>query len=285
MSIHLGDRALLVQLSVSQWTARKYDKRVSKQATAINHASAEAGRFNKSLLPLNDYLERVHSKSALIRQTFYSNTLPWAMEGAQLLPTSNYLAFITQFRKERADWEILVNDFVANYPALKVQAARLLGDMYSDSDYPADNEIAGRFKMDIAIFPVPTNDFRVELSGTEMARIQQDVTSRLMQAQALATKDVWQRLYERVEHISRQCSNPKGRIYDSMLEHAREMCDLLPRLNIADDPNLEAMRQEVEGKLASLSTEAIRNDPNLRQNAADDASAIMDRMRAFMGGV
>jgi hypothetical protein len=283
--MQLNDRALLVQLTVSQWTARKYDKRVSKQATVLNHASAEAGRFNKSLLPLNDYLERVHSKSAAIRQDFYANTLPWAMEGAQLLPTSNYLAFITQFRKAKADWEILVDDFVTNYPALKGQAARLLGDMYSDSDYPSDSEIAARFRMDIAIFPVPTNDFRVELSGAEMSRIQQDITSRLAQAQALATKDVWQRLYERVEHIARQCGNPKGRIYDSMLEHARELCELLPRLNISDDPNLETMRQEVEGRLASLSTEVIRNDQTARQSAADDANAIMDKMRAFMGGV
>jgi hypothetical protein len=283
--MQLNDRALLVQLSVSQWTARKYDKRVSQQATTLYHASAEAGRFNKSLLPLNDYLERVHAKSNAIRQNFYSNTLPWAMEGAQLLPTSNYLSFITQFRKEKAEWEALVADFVYNYPALKVQAARLLGGMYSDSDYPADDEIANRFRMDIAIFPVPTNDFRVELSGAEMSRIQQDITARLVQAHTLATKDVWQRLYERVETISRQCSNPKGRIYDSMLEHARELCDLLPRLNIGEDPNLEAMRQEVEGKLASLSTDAIRNDPTVRQGAADDAAAIMDKMRAFMGGL
>jgi hypothetical protein len=70
-----------------------------------------------------------------------------------------------------------------------------------------------------------------------------------------------------------------------MLEHARELCDLLPRLNIGDDPNLENMRQEVEGKLASLSTDAIRNDPTVRQGAADDAAAIMDKMRAFMGGL
>lgn len=283
--MQLNDRALLVQLSVSQWTARKYDKRVSQQTTKMYHASAEAGRFNKSLLPLNDYLERVHSKSAAIRQDFYSNTLPWAMEGAQLLPTSNYLSFITQFRKARSEWEYLVSDFVFHYPALKVQASRLLGDMYSDNDYPADSDIASRFKMDIAIFPVPTNDFRVELSGSEMSRIQKDITDRLTQAQALASRDVWQRLFERVEHIARQCGNPKGRIYDSMLEHARELCDLLPRLNISDDPNLESMRQEVEGKLASLNTEVIRNDPAARQNVADDANAIMDKMRVFMGGL
>jgi hypothetical protein len=283
--MQLGDRALLVQLTISQWTARKYDKRVSQQVTKINHASSDAGRFNKSLLPLNDYLANVHAKSALIRQDFYTNTLPWAMEGAQLLPSSNYLAFMTQFRKAKSEWESLVRDFVANYPSLKVQAAQSLGDMYNDADYPADHEIAAKFNMDMAVFPVPSDDFRVALSGDEMSRIQKDIADRLAQAQAMASRDVWQRLYERVEHIARQCGNPKGRLHDSMLEHARDLCDLLPRLNITDDPNLESMRQEVEGKLASLSVEGLRSDATLRQTAADEANTIMAKMRALMEGV
>jgi hypothetical protein len=281
----LSDRALLVQLTISQWTARKYDRRVSQQVTQMNHASKDAGRFNKSLLPMNDYLDRVHSKSTLIRQDFYKNTLPWAMEGAQMLPSTNYLAFMTEFRKAKGEWEYLVSDFVAHYPQLKHDAAKALGDMYSDADYPADNEIAGRFRIDMAVFPVPSTDFRVSLSGDEMGRIQRDIEQRLAQAQAEATKDVWRRLYERVEHIARQCGNPNGRIFDSMLEHAKDICSLLPRLNITDDPNLEAMRQEVEGKLASLNTEALRGSPEARQSAADEASAIADKMRAFMGGL
>lgn len=281
----LNDRALLVQLTISQWSARKYDKRVSQQVTQVNYAISEAGRFNKSLLPLNDYLERVHSKSALIRKEFYTNTLPWTMEGVNLLPTTNYLNFMTKFRKAKSEWETLVADFVFNYPALKIEARRSLGAMYSDEDYPDDDEIGAKFKMDVAVFPVPTNDFRVELSGAELARIQQDITDRLKQASLFATKDTWQRLYERVEHIARQCSNSKARLHDSMLEHARELCELLPRLNITDDPHLEAMRQEVETKLASLSTDLLRNDPAVRQTTADEASAIMDKMRAFMGGL
>jgi hypothetical protein len=281
----LNDRALLVQLSVSQWTARKYDKKVSQDATRMYHAASEAGRFNKSLLPLNDYLDRVHSKSAAIRQDFYTNTLPWTLEGAQLLPSANYLSFMTMYRKAKADWEALVSDFVFHYPSLKVQAARLLGNMYSDQDYPADSDIGNRFKIDLAVFPVPSNDFRVELADDEVSRIQKDIADRLAQANTVATRDVWRRLYERVEHIARQCGNPNGRIYDSLVEHAREICALLPRLNISDDPNLEAMRQEVEGKLASYSPEVLRNNVTVRQTVAEDASEIMDKMRAFMGAL
>jgi hypothetical protein len=283
--MQLNDRALLVQLTISQWSARKYDRRVSQQVLNMNHASREAGRFNKSLLPLNDFLANVHSKSTLIRQDFYTNTLPWAMEGAQLLPSDNYLAFMTKFRKAKGEWESLVSDFVTHYPSLKRDAAKALGDMYDDADYPADNEIAAKFKIDMAVFPVPNNDFRVALSDGEMTRIQKDISDRLAQAQAQASRDVWQRLYDRVAHIARQCGNPNSRIHDSMLEHARELCSLLPRLNISDDSNLESMRQQVEEKLASLSTEGLRTDQTMRQTAAEEAEAIMNKMRSFMGGL
>lgn len=281
----LSDRALLVQLSISQWQARKYDKRVSQQVAAINHASNSAGRYNKSLLPMNDYLDNVHGKSALIRKDFYTNTLPWAMEGAQLLPSTNYLAFMTEFRKAKGEWETLVSTFVAAYPTLKADAAKALGDMYSDADYPSENDIAGKFKMDLAVFPVPSNDFRVSLGSDEMSRIQKDIQERLAQAQALAAKDVWKRLYDRVEHISRQCGNPSARIHDSLVGHARELCDLLPRLNITDDPNLESMRQEVEQRLASYHPDALRNDPGIRQEVAESAEDIMKKMSVFMNGL
>ena len=65
--MNLNDRALLVQLNVSQWTARKYDKSASKEVTTAHGASSAAGRFNKSLLPMNDKLDNIHKKTTHIR--------------------------------------------------------------------------------------------------------------------------------------------------------------------------------------------------------------------------
>jgi hypothetical protein len=95
--VNLNDRALLVQLSISQWTARKYDKRITKEVAHSNNTAVEAGRYNKSLLPMNDYLDRVHKKSTHIRNKFYDNTLPWGLEGTMMLPSANYLNFMTEF--------------------------------------------------------------------------------------------------------------------------------------------------------------------------------------------
>ena len=98
----LSDKALLVQLNISQWTARKYDKRATEQVAQQNASALTAGRYNKSLLPMNDALTNIHQKSTLIRKKFYTNTLPWGIEGTMMLPSANYLNFMTEFRKEKS---------------------------------------------------------------------------------------------------------------------------------------------------------------------------------------
>jgi hypothetical protein len=136
--------------------------------------------------------------------------------------------------------------------------------------------------MDMAVFPVPSTDFRVSIGSDELSRIQQDVERRITEAQSKAMTEVWQRLYDRVKHMAEKLADPKSIFRDSMIENAREICALLPRLNFADDPNLESMRQQVEVTLLKH-PEALRNDPDLRRDTAVEAKKIMDAMSVFMG--
>jgi hypothetical protein len=280
--MNLNDRALLVQLNVSQWTARKYDKSASKEVTTAHGAASAAGRFNKSLLPMNDKLDNIHKKTTFIRQKYYDNTLPWGMDGTMMLPTANYLSFMSDFRKEKGEWEMLVQDFLSDYDQMKQDAQRILGSLYNAADYPLRFELAHKFKMDMAVFPVPSADFRVSIGSEELSRIQADVVRRVKDAERTAMLDIWQRLFDRVKHMAEKLADPKAIFRDSMVENAREICALLPRLNFNDDPNLEALRQEVEGKLIRH-PEALRNDPDLRRDTAAEAKKIMDAMSVFMG--
>ena len=280
--MNLNDRALLVQLSVSQWTARKYDKKATQEVASSHGVQSAVGRYNKSLLPMNDLLDRVHKKTTHVRTKFYENTLPWGIEGTMMLPTSNYLQFMTDFRKEKSEWQYLVDQFVGNYDQLRLDAKRLLGSLYNDADYPDENEIARKFKMDMAIFPVPSTDFRVSIASDELTRIQQDVERRVQEAQTVAMKEVWDRLYDRVKHMAEKLADPKAIFRDTMVENTKELCALLPRLNFMDDPNLEQLRLQVEGALLKH-PDALRNDPDLRRDTAAEAKAIMDKMSVFMG--
>lgn len=279
----LNDRALLVSLSISQWTARKLDKKATKEVADNNRASTSAGRYNKSLLPLNDMLANVHQKTGVIREKFAKNTLPWGIDGTRILPSANYLQFMQDFRKEKAEWQTLVTSFIDNYDYLVAEAKRWLGDLYDPNDYPTKENITNKFNMDMAILPVPSNDFRVALSSDELTRIQEDLEIRMATVQQEAMNDCWHRLYKHVEHITEKLSDPKNIFRDSMIENARETCDLLTRLNIAEDPNLEAMRQQVERKLLDHHPDTLRNDLDVRQDAAEEARKIMDAMATFMG--
>ena len=285
MTTHLSDRALLVQLNVSQWTARKLDKKATKEVADTNGASREAGNYNKKLLPMSDSLANIHTMTGDIRREFYANTLPWGLENTHMLPTANYLNFMTTFRKRKSEWQAVVNKFLADYPYLQTNAQRFLGKLYDPADYPDVNDLRHKFSMDLVVMPVPTNDFRVQLADDELSTIHADIQRRVQESSGLAMKEAWQRLYSHVKLMSERLGNTEGRLYDSLFDNAIELCRILPRLNFSDDPNLEAMRQEVETKLVGHSKEAIKGSPVLRKQVADEAADIMARMGAFMGGV
>jgi hypothetical protein len=279
----LSDKALLVQLSISQWTARKYDKKATEQVASANNAAVQSGRYNKSLLPMNDFLANVHQKSTLIRKKYYANTLPWGIDGTQILPSANYLSFMTDFRKEKYEWQMVVNSFLSEYMRLKTHARVSLNTLYNEADYPLQDEVASKFDMDMSIMPVPDGDFRVDVAEEELARITADVERRVVDASQNAMKEAWTRLHDRVQHMAEKLDDPKAVFRDTLVENTREICSVLSRLNFTDDPNLEAMRQEVEQSLTKHHPDALRNDPDLRRDKAAEAKAIMAKMGAFMG--
>ena len=280
----LNDKALLVQLKVSQMTGRKYDKRATEQVAQQNGAYLQAGRYNKSLFPVNAYLTNIHQKTTLIRKKYYNNTLPWGLEGTQILPSANYLNFMTEFRNEKSEWQHLVDTFFNEYNKLCADAQRFLGSLYNRNDYPPLHEVQHKFSMDMAVFPIPSNDFRVNISDQELERIHSDVERRVTEASQNAMKEAWQRLYDRVKHMAETLADPAKNFKNTLVENTQEVCSVLTRLNFADDPNLESLRQEVERKLANNHHESLRNDPDLRRDKAEEAKAIMDKMGAFMGG-
>lgn len=279
----LTNKALLAQLLISQWTARKLDKRVTREVASNHNVAENVGRYNRSLLPGNEKLKEIHQLTSKVRQQFYANTLPWGIEGTHILPSANYMSFMGEFRQAKGRWEALVNEFVDLYHVHVADAELALGNLFNRADYPHD--IRSKFRFEMNIMPVPDADFRVEVGDAELRRIQQEVEARVTQAANTGIQAAWQRLLEKVEHFAEKLGDPKAIFRDSMVENARELCDMLTRLNFSDDPNLEAMRREVESKLAVHHPHALRNDLDLRRKAASDAADIAKRMGAFMGGV
>tara|TARA_R110000787_G_scaffold90916_2_gene191753 strand:- start:658 stop:1515 length:858 start_codon:yes stop_codon:yes gene_type:complete len=284
--MHLSDKALLVHLGVSQWIGKKLDKKASQEVAAMNGATGNVGNFNKTLLPTCDLLGRVKALTSDIRKDFYLNVLPWGIEGTFILPSANYLSFMTEYRGKKGAWEAIVVKFIDAYPQAKQDAIRLLGSMYKASDYPTIDEMKTKFSMDITVLPVPnTGDFRVDMIDGEMDTMRSELEAKLAESSQTAVKEVWQRLYDKVSWLNSRLADPKNTYHDETYNDTCDLVKMLARLNFMNDPNLEELRKDAETKLFSHHPQVLSHDPVLRSDTADEARAIMDKMSVFMGGL
>ncbi len=89
---NLTDKAILVNVQISQWTARKFDNKVTSEVNK-KHKTKDAGRFNKILIGV-EHLKEISQIANKARTYHYDNTTPWSDSGERLLSNLNYFDYI-----------------------------------------------------------------------------------------------------------------------------------------------------------------------------------------------
>ena len=275
-------RAMLVSLRISACSFRKYDRKVSQDTATAHGTTTDAGRYNKNLLPGDaPSYKALTSHIADLRVKHYAQTLPWTDDGWRLLPVKNFTAYSDMVRAGMHTADTLLAEFIADYPAMKLTAERILNGMYSELDYHSD--IRSRYSWGVEYNPVPcASDFRVTLAAGEIDAIAARTEERVKQAFSEAQGDAVKRLADCLTRIHERLAQPDAIFRDSLIENARELCGVLTRLNLADDPKLEALRRETE-LLASAVPQTLRDNPDVRTDTADRAQSILDAMTATYG--
>lgn len=283
-SIH--NRAMLVSLKLSKWSATKYDKKVSLEIAKQHNADADAGRYNKRLISKgkNSYAELMTLFGALYAEHI-KQTLPWSDEGWRILPNANHGPYTAMVRDKRHQIETALEAFLLDYPALQAHTKATSNGLYNPADFPSVIDLRKRFGVNVHYSPIPAGeDFRVGLDTATLQEIARDTEDRVNRAVMEAQADTFERLHRCVEHIAEVLSEKKPRIYDSMMENALELTNVLTRLNVTDDPRLEELRKRVE-RLAQVDSEALRTLPYARKSTASEARSILDSMNAAFGQV
>jgi len=158
--------------------------------------------------------------------------------------------------------------------------------MWNEDDYPDAATIKEKFGFDLDVDALPkAADFRVDIKDDEVKRIRDLIEEKGQERLAAAMKEVWNRLYTQVNHISTSLKNPKKVFRDSLIGNVTSLVNILPSLNITNDPDLERLRREVEAKLGedALDPQELRTDSKKRAEAAKSASAILGAMSAYTG--
>lgn len=280
----LHARAVLVNLNIRSWSARKFDRAISKEIADAHGTDIDAGRYNKKLMPADAPSYKALNKHLqdLREDVHYANTLPWSDKGWRLLPVRNYARYTDAVRKGINDAEALLDTFVADYPELRAEVKRQRNGMVTDEDFPVDIRTRYNFKVDIN--PVPSGgDFRVELSREEIDVIEAGTQARVQKAFEDAQNDAVKRLYSVVAKMHERLSQPDAIFRDTLLQNVRDVCDVITGLNLTDDPNLETLRRQTELLAGATETQTLRDDAKIRIDTATQAQSILDAMTSTYG--
>jgi hypothetical protein len=275
--------ALLASLSIGHYRPYKRDEIVTQ--TANNHYGAHnrAGTYVKNLID-RAILSNITKIVSDARSFHYKNTAPWGENGERILLASNIMVYTKGIRDLKQRFEFEVRQFIAMWPAVVGQAQNDLGGMYNPSDYPSTQEVAQAFKFETAFRPVPIeDDFRVEIAEAEIEKIKKGFVEENNKLVKVAMKDVWARLHDPVKRMAERLNETDRTVRREIVDSVKEIVDLIPKLNLVEDPDLDAMRTEVMNELCQHSAKELRTDDKKREVIAAKAQAIVDKMNGIMG--
>jgi hypothetical protein len=272
-------RAMLVNVCISMWEGRKHDAEVTAEVAEKHKAAHDAGRYHKRLFAgKTKELSAIITAAAGLRGTHYTQTLPWSDAGWRLLPTENYMAYTEDMRKAIRRYNEAADSFEAVYAQRVREAKESLGDLWKADDYPSHEMVRAKYRVDLQFSPLPAgDDFRVSLPQKELERVAKDVEDRLVRSVGLAMKEAWKRLGKAISKLRDKLDDGKY-LRDSMLEDLKDVAETLGRLNMTDDADLETLRNKVLTELASFDADALRDNAEVRKDAASKADEILKAM-------
>jgi muconolactone delta-isomerase len=284
MNTHaLTEKAMVMNLSISLWQGYRLDKEASRKVTTDNGADSDAARVNKHLVP-KDYLAPVVTAANNVRSHFYQHTLPWRDNGDRLMTRQLYMQFIEAHENLVTMFKDAVATFLDDkYPSAIAKAEFRMGTLFKRDDYPSASELRHKFRIGLDIDAVTTaNDFRVQIDADQVERVKASMEAAAEARVNTAMQDVWKRLAETIGVFADRLSNPDAKLYDSAITNVEDLIELIPGLNVIDNPEIEEIRLAAKAKLTGVEAKDIRKDPALRAELGGEAKEIVDKMAGFM---
>jgi len=86
-------------------------------------------------------------------------------------------------REFEASFEQGVEAFLTVYPQYIEQVRPELNGLFREEDYPKAEKLRRKFGVKLEVLPIPTgNDFRVQMSAEEQARVAREIDSNVRQS-------------------------------------------------------------------------------------------------------
>ena len=278
----LVNRAMLVQLSVTKPKMTEKDKSTTSEVAVRKHASEASVSVVKKLYPKHLLAPIVEVESSA-RRYMESVTQPWG-RGLAMLPIAMFMEphnFSKRIGVFKMQFDQAVTVFLNNYSNVLTQAAVDQGDMFDVDAYPDLSQLKAEFTFDVS-YPSLSQEggLVLDLEAEVLAELEETISKQQTARMAAGQRDLYERLGAAVKRIAVQCSNDKGKIYDSLTGNLSDLLQVLPLLNLSGDEAFSSLCEEARQLV--VAPEAIRTVPQVREDTAKVANDILSKMKAFI---
>lgn len=279
--IGIHTSAMLVELSISTWTGRKLDKKVSEEIDSAKGTRVKAGNYHKHLLAGNPNLDAILKYASNVRLWHTKQTLPWSDSGQRLLPVEHFVDYKTQLGDCEQNFNRLVQNFLATYDTMVSAAAFQLGELFDRNEYPNVDAISNKFKFGYVFSPVPSvGDWRIDTEAQAKAELDKQWNDSVNERVGVAMRDAWERLHECLSHMSDRLANVDGErkvFRDTLVSNAQELAGLLKHLNITKDPKLESARIDLLRAIQHVEPKELRDSDAVRADVKAQVDSILKK--------
>jgi hypothetical protein len=279
----ISSSALLVELNISVWPASKLDREITDKVNSDAGAVKGASQTKKNLFAGTSLRKDISDFAARVRLYHNRHTLPWADKGERMLPTALFLDYKQTINGYERTFEMMCDNFFIEYPRLVAEAPTALKGLYKAEDYPEIEEVKQKFGFKRTVKPVPeAGDFRLDIPAEDLEEMRSTFIDQQDKKLADAMREPWERLHKTLVGMSEKLTDVEGddgkkRYHDTLITNPLELCELLTKLNVTNDPKLEEARRQVELTMLGANIESIKEDAHTRNELKSKVDNILKR--------
>ena len=282
----LGERAMLVRLSIKGWTGMKADTELTRDAAQRAGATGDIGIFNKRLIS-KQALEPVKKVANEARMELYRSTLPWE-DPYRLCPVDEYESVKAKMDDFRIRYEQAADAFIKGYPDMIDEARQRLGSLFVEKEYASVEDMKARLEIRFETKPIPEADhFIANIVDKDLEAVKMDLIRDQEERLEVATLHTFEVLSGYVETL-KSAIDDGGIFRDSAVSNIVSVCRSMQSMNITNNPVLSEASEKLLSVLEDLDPDTIRErnkklDVGKLQETHSTLADAQEAMAGFMG--
>lgn len=295
----LSKRAMLLRYSLGSWQAKKKDRKTEKEIDTIK--GSQNGANVTINLCLDKRLLTANKTIARHRNAIKEMTLPYLnARGLRIAPNVRFREINEMFRDVEKTIRENIDPLIEDWDQVMARERQRLAKLdqhITAADYPSKDKLRLRYYVDTDWSAVPTSDNFQNLEGIDPDDVKDLANeARSLEREALvqAQRDIVERIANAVRHVSESASNyvprdesdngkAQNTFRDSLIDNVRELADILPALNITDDPDLADITDDLKRWICPVDPDDLRTSKVSRMAVSKKSDEIAKRLSDIFG--